>query len=173
MPKTRQQKEQEVADLTQKLQNMKGAVLVDYKGLGVKSAGSIREESWKEPVEYQVIKKRLLDLAIKNAGLELDTKKLQGNIGIVIGDEDEVSTAKFAAKFAKEFEAFKILGGLVDGNYVDENKIKALAALPGRVELLAKVVGSIQAPISGFVNVLAGNMRGLVQVLNSIKQSKA
>ena len=173
MAKTRQQKEQEVADLTQKIKNMKSAVIIDYKGVNVKQAQAIREESWAQSIDYQVAKKNLLNLAFKNAGVEMDAKNLEGNIGIVIGREDEVSTAKFAAKFAKEYEAFKILGGLVDGKYVDVDKIKALAALPCRLELLAKMVGSMQAPISGFVNVLAGNLRGLVQVLNSIKESKA
>ncbi|OGL65418.1 50S ribosomal protein L10 [Candidatus Uhrbacteria bacterium RIFCSPLOWO2_01_FULL_47_24] len=175
MPKTRTQKEQSVADLTDKFKKMKGAVLVDYKGLKVKDAQKIREKSWAEAVDYEVIKKSLLKLALKNAGLEstVDPKKLEGNIGLVTGYSDEVTTAKFAATTAKEFEAFKILGGLFEGKFVDTNQIKALASLPSRVELLAKLVGTVKAPISGFVNVLAGNLRGLVQVLNAIKESKS
>lgn len=174
MAKSRSQKEQNVADLTQQLQNMKAAVIVDYKGLNVKAAQAIREESWKQAINYQVVKKNLFNFALKNAGLDsvVNAKKLVGNIGIVIGNEDEVQTAKFAARFAKEYESFKILGGLLDGSYVDESKIIMLAALPSKVELLAKMIGSIQAPISGFVNVLAGNLRGLVRVLNSIRENK-
>lgn len=175
MAKTRQQKEQNVSDLTKRLQNMKAAVIVDYKGLNVKAAQSIRSELWGQPIVYQVVKKRLFDIALINAGLSqaLDVKNLKGNIGVVVGAEDEVSTAKFAAKFAKEYETFKILGGLFDGCYVNEDKIKMLAALPSKVELLAKVVGCLQAPISGFVNVLAGNLRGLVRVLNAIQEQRA
>jgi len=174
MPKTRQQKETTVAELSDKFAKMKGAVLMDYKGLKVKDAQKIREKSWAESVDYAVIKKTLLKRALKNAGLEqtIDPKQLEGNIGLVVGYSDEAATAKFAATAAKEIEAFKILGGLFEGQFVDVNKVKALASLPSRVELLAKLVGTIQAPISGLVNVLAGNLRGLVRVLSAIRESK-
>ena len=92
---------------------------------------------------------------------------------MVFGYGDEVETAKFAAKFAKEYTGFKILGGVFEREYADASQIKLLASLPSKVELLAKVVRTIQAPISGFVNVLAGNLRGLVQVINAIKESKS
>ena len=174
MAKSRQQKEQSVADITGKFTKMKGAVLVDYKGLKVKDAQKIREKSWAEAMDYAVVKKSLIKLALKNAGWEgkVDAKKLEGNLGLITGYSDEAATAKFAAMASKEFEAFKILGGLFEGQFVEAGKVKALASLPSRVELLAKLVGTLQAPISGLVNVLAGNLRGLVQVLNAIKDSK-
>ena len=175
MPKSRQQKEQTVVDLTHKLSRMKGAVLVDYRGLKVKDAQKIREKSWAEAVDYAVIKKTLLRLALKGVGMEnvVEPKKLEGNIGMVVGYGDEVATAKFAAAASKEIEAFKILGGLFEGRFVSASEVKAFASLPSKGELLARLVGSIQAPISGLVNVLAGNLRGLVQVLNSIRESKS
>lgn len=175
MPKTKAQKEATVADIADKFSRMKGAVLVDYKGTKVKDAQKIRESSWEQGVDYEVVKKTLLRLALKGAGLEgkVDEQFLKGNLAMVFGYKDEVETAKFAARFAKELESFKILGGLFEGAYIDSNKIKQLASLPGRVELLGKLVGTIQAPISGLVNVLAGNLRGLVQVLNAIKESKS
>ena len=175
MAKTRQQKEEDVDMLAEQLKKMKGAVLVDYKGLSTKNSREIRKNTWQGAIDYAVVKKTLLGLALKQAGLGgvVDSKTLQGNIGIVIGSEDEVNTAKFAAKYAKEYESFKIVGGLFDGAYVGGDKVKALATLPSRLELLAKVVGSIQAPVSGFVRVLSGNLRGLVQVLNSIKETKS
>ncbi len=175
MPKTRAQKVETLSALSDKLGRMKGAVLVDYRGLKVKDAQKIREKSWAEAVDYEVIKKTLLKLALKNAGLEgtVEPKKLNGNVGMVVGYTDEVATAKFAAGASKEFEAFKILGGLFEGKFVDANQVKMLAALPSRVELLARLVGSIQSPISGFVNVMVGNLRGLVQVINAIKESKS
>ncbi len=174
MPKTRLQKEATVADFTDKLKRAKGAVVVDYKGLKVKDVQKIRETSWTEGVDYAVVKKTLLRLALKgtNLGEAVDVKNLQGDIGMVVGYKDEVETAKFAAKFAKEFESFKVLGGFFEGAYLEANKVKALASLPSRVELLGKLVGTLQAPISGFVRVLAGNLRGLAQVLSAIKESK-
>ena len=174
MAKTRAQKEEKLVELTDKLSKMKGAVLVDYRGLKVKDAQKIREKSWAEEVDYEVIKKTLLKLALKGAKLEgtVDPKALEGNIGMVVGYTDEAATAKFAATASKEIEAFKILGGLFEGKFVSAAQVKALASLPSRVELLGQLVGTLQAPVSGFVNVLAGNLRGLVQVLNSIKEAK-
>lgn len=175
MPKSRAQKEQTLGEFTDRLGKMKGMVFVDYKGLKVKDAQKIREASWSEGVDYEVVKKTLLKLALKNKGMEstLDPKSLDGNISTVVGYKDEVETAKFAAKFSKEIEAIKILGGIFEGKYISASQVKALAALPSRVELLARLVGTLNAPISGFVNVLAGNLRGLVQVLNAIKESKS
>lgn len=175
MPKTRQQKEQTVADFSEKFSRMKGAVLVDYKGLKVKDAQKVREASWGAEIDYAVVKKTLLKLVLKQAALEgrVDIKQLQGNIGLVLGYQDEVETAKFAARFAKELETFKLLGGLFEGKFIDSNQVQALSSLPSRVELLGKLVGTLNAPIAGLVNVLAGNLRGLVQVLNSIKESKS
>ncbi|KKU13551.1 MAG: 50S ribosomal protein L10 [Parcubacteria group bacterium GW2011_GWC2_45_7] len=175
MAKTRAQKEQTVAELTDKLEKMKGAVVVDFQGLKVKDAQKIRVRSWQEVVDYEVVKKSLLKLALQNSALggAVDTKMLQGNIGIFIAYKDEIEAAKFAAQSAKDFDAVKILGGFSEGRFVDASAIKALASLPGRTELLAKLVGSIKSPISGFVNVLAGNLRGLVQVLKAIKEFKS
>ncbi|MBI2551767.1 50S ribosomal protein L10 [Candidatus Uhrbacteria bacterium] len=175
MPKTKAQKEQTLQEFTERLGKMKGMVLVDYKGLKVKDAQKIREASWGEGIDYEVVKKTLLKLALKNKGLEnaLDPQALEGNISTVVGYQDEVETAKFAAKFAKEIEAIKILGGLFEGKYISASQVKALAALPSRVELLARLVGTLNAPISGLVNVLAGNLRGLVRVLDAVRESKS
>lgn len=175
MPKTRAQKEQTVREVSEKFAKMKGAVLVDYKGLKVKEAQKIREKSWTDNVEYAVIKKTLLKRALQDAGLgsAVDADKLAGNIGLLTGYGDEVMTAKFAAEVSKQFEAFKILGGLMEGKYISASQVKALASLPGKTELLVRLVGTLNAPISGLVNVLAGDLRGLVQVLNSIKESKS
>ncbi|MDP3763495.1 MAG: 50S ribosomal protein L10 [bacterium] len=175
MPKSRVQKEQTLTEFTDRLGKMKGMVFVDYKGLKVKDAQKIREASWGEGIDYEVVKKTLLKLAFKNKGMEstLDPKALDGNISTVVGYKDEVETAKFAARFAKEIESIKILGGIFEGKFIEASQVKALAALPNRVELLARLVGTLNAPISGLVNVLAGNLRGLVQVLNAIQEQKA
>lgn len=175
MAKTRKEKEQTVAELTAQFSRMKSAVLVDYKGLKVKDAQKVREKSWAEEVDYAVVKKTLIKLALKNAGFEnaITDNQLQGNIGLVLGYNDEVATAKFAAGLAKEIDAFKIIGGISEGKFLEVNQVKALASLPGKVELLAKLVGTLQAPISGFVRVMSGNLGGLVRVLNAIKEAKS
>lgn len=174
MAKTKQQKTDIVDDIADKFSRMKSAVVVDFRGLKVKDAQKIREKTWLEQVDYDVVKKSLLKLALEKAGLgeSIDPKKLNGNIGVVTGYDDEIQAAKFAADASRECEAFKILGGFLEKQYVGVDKIIMLAALPSKVELLAKMVRSIQAPVSGFVNVLAGNLRGLVRVLGAIRESK-
>ena len=102
-------------------------------------------------------------------GLEVDTKNFEGGVAAVFGFEDEVAPAQLIAAFAKKHDIVSIYGGMLEGNFIDSNKVKELAKLPSKQQLLGQLVGTINAPVSGFVNVLAGNLRGLVTVLNAIK----
>ena len=172
MAKSRQQKEQTVAELLGYFNAMKSAVFVNYQGLKVKEADELRRSADKEQVSYTVSKKTLLTKALKDAGIDFDAVTLQGMIGIATGT-DEVAAAKLVSEFGKTHESLKILGGVVDGKIADAAAIKALASLPSRQQLLGQLVGTINAPVSGLVNVLAGNLRGLVNVLNALKDSKA
>jgi large subunit ribosomal protein L10 len=85
---------------------------------------------------------------------------------------DEVSAAKVVHTFAKDNEIVTIYGGILEGKFIDASGVKSLASLPSKQELLAKVVGSLNAPVSGFVNVLAANIRNFVSVLSNIKDKK-
>lgn len=174
MPKTREQKENIIENLAKKLAKFKSLVFIDYKGLTVKESSQIKKLCKKEKAEYIVAKKTLIQLAIKKAGLEdIDAKALQGNIALIVGFEDEIAPAKIAANFAKDHQSLKLLGGIMENKYINFDQVTALSKIPSKIELLSKLVGSINAPVSGFVNVLAGNLRGLVNVLNGIKDSKA
>jgi large subunit ribosomal protein L10 len=172
MAKTRQQKEQALADLSSAFGDMKSAVFVNYQGLKVKEADELRRSADKEKISYTVAKKTLLAKAIKSAGVDYDIVALQGMIGVAVS-ADEVAAAKLVVEFGKTHEALKVLGGVVDGKIVDAAAIKALAAMPSRQQMLGMVVGTLNAPISGFVNVLAANIRGLVNVLNAVKAKAA
>lgn len=174
MPKTRDQKKKIITTLEDKFKEFTSLVFVDYKGLTVKESSEIKILCKKQDVEYVVAKKTLIKLALEKAGYkDFDIKGLQGNVSMVIGFSDEVAPAKIAATFAKTHENLKLLGGIMEQKIIDLNQVVALSKIPSKVELLAQLVGSINAPVSGFVNVLAGNLRGLVQVLNSIKEQKA
>ena len=172
MAKTRQQKEQTVAGLVEAFGAMKSAVFVNYQGLKVKEADELRRSADKEKVAYVVAKKTLLDKAMKSVNVSFDAKALQGMIGVATS-EDEVSAAKLLVGFGKTHEALKVLGGVVDGKIVDVAAIKSLASLPSKQQLLGQLVGTINAPLSGLVNVLAGNIRALVNVLNAVKAKTA
>ncbi|NUM25195.1 MAG: 50S ribosomal protein L10 [Candidatus Buchananbacteria bacterium] len=173
MAKTRQKKEKMVKDLADKVGKAKSLVFVSFDGLKVKEVEELRRTFRAENVDYLVAKKTLMNVAFKEAGVEgFDSKAFTKEVATVIGYDDEVAPARMVEKFSKDHEALKSIGGVLEGKFVSREKVVELSKLPSRDELLAKVVGSINAPVSGFVNVLAGNLRNFVYVLNAIKSSK-
>jgi large subunit ribosomal protein L10 len=133
---------------------------------------ALRRELKKEGVDLKVTKKTLIKMALKDAGFEIDARKFEGQLAIAISSQDEVVAAKIIAKTAKANENIKIVGGILGTKELTEEETKALALIPSKQELLAKLVGTLNAPVSGFVNVLAGNLRGLVNVLKAVADSK-
>lgn len=166
MAVTREKKEQIVADLTDKFKKVKLAVITDFTGLKSEEEDELRTSAEKVGVDYKVYKNTLIKLALKNAGIDADDSVFTGTRALAFGYEDEVAPSKVVFEFTKSHENVKILGGILDGKLVEAETINTLALIPGRDELYARVVGSVSAPISGFVNVLSGNLRGLVSVLN-------
>ncbi|MDI6778228.1 MAG: 50S ribosomal protein L10 [Patescibacteria group bacterium] len=169
---SRAQKEELVKKLTDQIKAGKVMVFSDYTGTTVAKIKELRDELRKTGSSYKITKKKLIELAFKNSGIEVDVKNMSGQIGVAIGEADEVSAAKVLAKFSRENENFKILQGVLENKVISVEEVTALAKLPSHQELLAKLVGTINAPVSGFVNVLAGNIRGLVTVLKGIATSK-
>ncbi len=169
----RNQKEEIVKGLSEELKNSKAAVFTDYRGLKSSEMNALKKELKKEGTNLSVVKKSLIALSLKNAEIDLDVDSMEGQLAVTVSSEDEVVSAKILSKFAKSNENLKILGGTLGKKGMTMDEVLALAKLPGKEELLAKVVGSLNAPISGFVNVLSGNTRGLVSVLKAIQEKKA
>jgi len=169
---TREQKNIIVKDLAEKLKESKAIVFSDFKGLSVKNMTNLRRELRKEDISFDVVKKTLVNIALKETGIEMDANKLEGQIALAISKGDEVVAAKIIAKMAKANENLKIVGGFLGVKKLTSEEVNALAKLPSKKELLAKLVGTLNAPTSGLVNVLAGNLRSLINVLNSIKEAK-
>lgn len=173
MAKTRQQKEQELAYLQDKFAESKGAVFAKYMGLTVAELQELRRSLRAEGNELVVAKKNLLGLMLEKKGLSKESlNHVDSGVAVVFGYQDEVSPAKVLATFAKKHEPVGFFGGVLEGSFISAEQVTALSKLPSRVELLGQVVGTIKAPVTGFVNVLAGNLRGLVQVLSQIKDQK-
>jgi len=177
MPKTREQKKVAIDELADKIVRAKSIIFTSYAGLDVPGIEQLRAKFREQGVEYKAGNKNLINIALDNAKIDHeDITKLEGSIAAAFSTEDEVSAAKVAKEFSKVNNNLGIRAGILkigeDWKYLSEAEVMNLANLPSREELLAKVVGSIKAPISGFVNVLAGNMRGLVNVLNAIKDTK-
>lgn len=173
MPKTKQQKKEMLKSLVEKLEKSKAAVFVGFQGLTVNDAEVLRNVCRENDLEYLVAKKTLLKIALEKLDLKVEDNEILSNeVAVVLSYGDEVTAPKVIAKFAKEHEAVILKGGILESKIIDLNMVKKLVSIPSKEELLAKVVGSLNAPISGFVTVLKGNLRGLVQVLNSIKEQK-
>ena len=168
-----EEKKNIVKQLTDKIANSKTVILVDYRGLTVEQDTELRTALRKANVNYEVVKNTLTRFAMNNNGYgEIDTY-LNGPTAIAYSYEDVVAPAKVIAEFAKKFEHLEVKIGIVEGEVFDKSKISALAELPSREELIAKLLAGFNSPIAGFVNVLNGNLRGLVVALNAIAEKKS
>ena len=170
-------KQEIVAGLKEKLTTAKGAVLTSYKGLTVAQDTELRRALREAGVSYHVVKNTMTRIAAKEAGLDELAEHLEGTTALAVSTEDAVAPAKVICEFIKknkldETEVLTIKAGLVDGKVIDLAEIKALASLPSREVLIAKLLGSMQAPISGTVNVLQGVIRNAVYVLEAVRKQK-
>lgn len=171
MAKTRAQKEEQLARLDQEFASKK-AVFVDYKGLTVSEIEQLRNTLEEKGVKFSVVKNTLAKIALKNSGIEVADDVFIKPVAVAFSD-DEVTPSKEIRNFAKDHANLEILGGVIEKQFVPVSTISALALLPSREELYAKVVGSIATPLSGLVNVMAGNIRGLVSVLKQYSEQKS
>ncbi|MEI6602214.1 MAG: 50S ribosomal protein L10 [Clostridia bacterium] len=168
-----EQKQALVADLVVQFKEAKAYVLADYRGITVEQDTALRNALRAAGVEYKVIKNTLTRLALKEVGVEGLDEYLVGPTAFAMSTTDVVAPAKVMAEFAKKFEKLDIKAGVVEGKTIDAKGVAALADLPSKEVLVAKMLGSFNAPITGFVNVLNGNLRGLVCALNAIAEQKA
>lgn len=172
MAVAREVKEKAVQQLSSDLSRIKLAVLTDYRGLTVKEVEDLRAKLRAEGMDYRVTKNTLLRIATSQHPTlkSIDPASFTGPMALAMGYDDEVAPARVIFQFAKAHQALEIVGALTpDGQLLDAAAVKALASLPTRQELLGQVVGTIAAPLSGFMQVMSGNLRGIVNVLNAIK----
>ena len=169
-----QEKIQTVAGIKEKLSTTKGAVLTNYRGLTVAQDTKLRRKLREAGVEYRVFKNTMTRIAAKEAGIEGLDPYLEGPTAIAISYTDPVAPAKIISDFVKEnkLQALEVKAGIVEGQVIDANGVKALSSLPPREVLIAQVLAGFQAPITGFVNVLSGTMRNLVYALEAVRKQK-
>lgn len=132
----------------------KSVVLVDYRGLTVEQDTRLRRELREAGVVYKVYKNTMLHLAFDGTDYAQLDKDLEGPTAIAFGIEDETAPARILNKFAKEAEALQIKSGIVDGEYYDQAGVKVLATIPSKDELISKLLGSLQSPITNFARVV-------------------
>lgn len=179
MGKTRTVKAAEIEKLQQALGSARGVAFVNFAGLSVKEVTALRRACRAAGVTYLVAKKTLLRLALDRVPHDaaFDARDLPGGVAAVCGMTDEVAAAQTIQGFAKDHPALTFVGGLLPGRagwqFMTAAEVAAVAALPGRQELLARLVGTLAAPLRGLAGALSGQLRSLVQVLSAISDRGA
>lgn len=169
---TKEKKKEIVKELTDNIEKQKSVVFIDFAGTSVKDLTELRKGLRQSGNELKVAKKTLVDRAFEEKKIEAKVKDLGGQLGVVFGFEDEISPAKNVFEFAKTHETIKMLGGILEGNYYGLAEMNSLAQLPSKQQLLGQLVGTLNAPISGFAQVLSGTMSQFVRVLSRVGDNK-
>ncbi|MBQ8209817.1 MAG: 50S ribosomal protein L10 [Clostridia bacterium] len=152
--KVLEQKKQQVAELSEKLNSAVAGVIVDYKGTSVADDTVLRATLRNAGVDYAVVKNTLLTLAIKGTALEGLTSVLEGTTALAVSKDDCVASAKILSEFASKHDNFSIKGGFLEGEVISLDKIDSLAKLPSREVLLATVAAAFQAPMASFARAI-------------------
>lgn len=168
----RARKEQVVAELREKLQNASAAILTDFKGLTVAEMTSLRDNLSAEKIDYQVVKNTLMRIAARDTGAEVLQPLVKGTCAVAIGYGDPSVPAKIIKKFNKTNEKLRIKAGSLGQRLLNADQVFALAELPPREELLAKLLGTLNAVPTSLVTVLSGVPRAFVGVLAAIQRKR-
>ena len=170
MPTAR--KENAVQELRDRLAGSQNLFLTDFAGLTVEEITKLRGELRKDGSTYSVVKNTLFKIAAGDDIAKALEEFLAGPTGIVFAGTDPVAPAKAIKQFADDSKKLGIKAAYIDGQLVDAKQVNALASLPPKIELIARLVGSLASPMRGLVTVLSGNQSGLVRALNAIREQK-
>ena len=143
-----------VQEISENIKDAQSVVVVDYRGLTVAEDTQLRKALREAGVTYKVYKNTMMKRAFAGTAFESLTKDLDGTNAIAISKDDATAPARIIAKFAKTTPKLEMVSGVVEGNYYDKAGMEALANVPSREELLGKLLGSIQSPITNFARVL-------------------
>ncbi len=166
-------KKEVVKEITDKISAAKSVVLVDYNGLTVAEASELRNKCKQANCEYKVYKNTLVRKAFNDLGHKDFDADLNGPTAVTFS-ADETSAAKIMVEAVKAYDGkITLKSAFVDNAYVDKAGAKALASMPSKEELIAKMLGSMQAPVANFAGLLNNMLSGVVRVLNAVAQQKA
>ncbi len=173
MAQTRAQKQEMIDHYEGGLATARHAFLVSFEGLTVSQATDLRSRIREQGGTYEVVKNRLALRAVEGRGLNDLKDKFRGPTAVAYAKDDPVVLAKTLTEFRKEVPAIEFKGGLVDGQAVDGSEVESIAQMPGREELIAKLLFLLQSPITRLARGLAAIPRQLVVVLDQVSKAKA
>ena len=143
-----------VQEIASNVEGAQAVVLVQYSGISVENDTKMRKELREAGITYKVYKNTMMNFAFKDTPYEELSKHLEGQNAIAISADDATAPARILSKYAKSVPTLEFVAGVIEGSYCDKAGVAALASVPSREELLSKLLGSIQSPISTFARVL-------------------
>ncbi len=170
MALTKDKKQQIVDEVAQLLQNSKLTVVAKYKGTGVKAMQTLRRDAKANGTTVKVVKNRLVMQAIKatDSLKDVETGALEGMLLYAFNSEDEVAPAQSLNNFARQNPSLEFVGAITaDGKFIGTDEVKALAILPGKNQMIAGLINTLNAPIQGVISGLGGDLHGLLKGLEA------
>ncbi len=164
MPLTKQEKKEIIKSVKEKISNQTVVYFINYKGLKARDLEEFRKKLKENDANIMVVKKSLAKRAFEEEKIEFNPEELEGEVAFIFCFGDIVSPAKVINDFSKESN-IDVLGAVLERDVLESDKVVKLANLPTKEQLRAQLVGTIAAPLSGFVTVLEGNIKGLLNVL--------
>ncbi len=170
----RSEKEQIVAEVKDLVEKAQGLFFTDFTGLTVEQATELRREFYKSGVKYRVVKNTLIRQALQQiAGYDTVYDRLVGPTAVAFAVDDPVAPAKIIQKFREKHSKLSLKACLIEKQMYDGSRLGDLARMPSRKEMMASIVGSVQAPLAGVPNVIQAVLRDLVSVVGEIEEKKA
>jgi len=170
----RQEKVKAVSELRSEFEQALSTVLTDYRGIDVATMTKLRRNMRQAGVQYKVVKNTLAKIALHDMGITGLDSFLEGPTAIATSTTDPVAPAKVISDFIRETRdvPLQVKAGLLNREFVDAAGIRALADLPSRIELLARVAGCLSSPLSRFASVLSAPLRNVGYALEQIRKQK-
>lgn len=166
-------KENKIECIKEQLAKAKVAIVTEYRGYSVEEITNLRRNLQKEDGDYTVTKNTLAKIAVKGTEYEVLADVMKGPIALAFGFKDQVSPAKIVSKFITDAKKGSIVAAALDGKLLTADEAKALAKLPSREELYAKMLGCINSPASGIANATNGVLTSLVRAVDAVREQKA
>jgi Ribosomal protein L10 len=173
MAKTRSEKSELLDKYKEILKNKGGYFLVNSDRTDTFAISDLKMKLKEVDANYIVVKNTLFKVALQDTEQPLETLDLEGPTAIIYFDEDPTVPAKLVREIQKEKEVLGAKGGVYEGEFLSEQKVMQLAEIPSREVLLAQLVGTMNAPLTGFMNAITGNVKGLTVVLKGISEKNA
>lgn len=173
MAKNRTQKSELLVKYVDMLKNNPGYLLVDTSGLDTLSITKFKMELEETGATYEVVKNSVFKIALQEANQPVETQNFDGQTAVIIYSADPTAPAKLIKKVQTDTEKLSAKLGTINGEYISAERVMQLADIPSREVLLAQLLGSLNAPLSGVMNAMTGNLRGFTMVLKQLSEKEA